>query len=108
MIVKYSIELELDLDVEISKVQIGNNGIGAYEYCGRKGFDKGKDFVESFTVESISVRQKDPIDIKGELFSIIKESIFSDESLPERIMEEMKHDARDEKAIRAYEDRERK
>ncbi len=37
--------------VDSSSVRWGNDGIGAYEYWGAKGFDRGTDYIEEFAVE---------------------------------------------------------
>lgn len=62
---------------------IGNDGIGPYECHGRRGFDKGHDYVEEFEVENLH-------DEKGQKFDrAIEEqlinAIYDDKDLSEKI-----------------------
>ena len=41
------------VQVDSSSIHWGNDGIGAYEYWGAKGFDHGTDYIEEFTVERV-------------------------------------------------------
>jgi len=83
------IYLEVYVDAEIGS--IGNDGIGSYEFWGARGFDKGHDYVEDFTVEGVTVFQ--PKTSKGvkpsaRLLKVLTELIDKDyESICEELME---------------------
>jgi hypothetical protein len=46
---------EYDVLVTVRVTNIGNNGIGSYEFWGTKGFDRGNDYVEDFEIESVKL-----------------------------------------------------
>jgi hypothetical protein len=50
---------DLILDVDI--LSIGNTGIGSYECHGTRGYDKGRDYVEDWSVRMIRDAHGDPL-----------------------------------------------
>jgi hypothetical protein len=45
-------EIEIDLKL-IADITIENDGIGSYEYCGMKGYDQGRNYVEMSNLDYI-------------------------------------------------------
>ena len=46
-------QTELEIAVQVSNIHWENDGIGWYEYCGSKEFDKGTDYIEEFEIDEI-------------------------------------------------------
>jgi hypothetical protein len=65
--ITYETEVELPSGLEVPikckarVTSIGNSGIGAYEYWGAKGYDKGVDYIEEYEVEDIESTDEDII-----------------------------------------------
>jgi len=49
---------EFEAIIEIDNISIGNDGIGAYEYWGARGFDKGHDYIEDFSIEDVTIPER--------------------------------------------------
>lgn len=64
-------ELELEIHVPQSSVRWGNNGIGAYEFWGQKGYDAGFDYIEEFEAECII-----DLDTKEKVADSLREDII--------------------------------
>lgn len=45
----------IGIDFDIDNISIGNDGIGSYEFCGAKGFDRGNDYIEDFDIINLEV-----------------------------------------------------
>ena len=86
MTIDFSIELPLELKVVVEDVDMGNTGIGYYEYQGRTYFDHGEDYVESFHItELYFVFEGKEVEIKDELFKMINDMLEKDEDFKTEI-----------------------
>lgn len=47
--------IKYDVDFAPEGVEVGNDGIGSYEFWGFRGFDRGHDYVEGFTAHNVRV-----------------------------------------------------
>jgi hypothetical protein len=91
-------ETEYEVEFEVSKIEIGNDGIGSYEFWGQKGFDRGTDFVEEFKVENLQVKLADspyllnPVYLADRItIERIKDIINDDDVVQERLNEHFIH-----------------
>jgi len=69
---------EVLVHVDSSSVHWGNNGIGAYEYWGAKGFDKGTDYIEEFEVEEAfdpDTEEKFPDEVRKAIEYVLQDDI---------------------------------
>jgi hypothetical protein len=78
------------VDLDISNIHWNNNGIGYYEYWGMIGFDRGKDYVEEFEIDKISI---DNIPVTDSvLYNAIYEILIKDPELYLKIEEKIKQE----------------
>jgi hypothetical protein len=68
--------------------EIGNSGIGPYEYWGAKGVDKGRDYVENFAVAEIKAGEGVRT-LSGEEIKDIEHFLLTDDEAIKRIEEEL-------------------
>ena len=74
---------EFAIEFDAMECEIGNDGIGSYECHGRRGFDRGQDFVEDFTVRNCKVKSAegnevtDPALISRIFKAVEREDTFS-------------------------------
>ena len=47
---------EFAIEFDAMECEIGNDGIGSYECHGRRGFDRGQDFIEDFTARNLKIK----------------------------------------------------
>lgn len=71
--------IEYDVSFYATKIDIGNDGIGGYEFWGSKGFDRGHDYIEDFTIVNMKVR-----DEAGNLLELGKDVLYKIERLIEQ------------------------
>lgn len=91
-------EVEIDFAAEVT-YEIGNNGIGAYEFWGQKCYDRGHDYIENIILEKVIVDKNIIID-KDILFTAVEKYIEKNfDSISEEIsvkIAEQKMDYREE------------
>jgi len=79
----------LEVKAEVENCSVGNDGIGAYEYWGIRGYDKGTDFVEDFNITDIVVTNYEkPHLIKGRLFKALDRELSKDNRFTEKVDKE--------------------
>jgi len=86
---------DLEVDIEISNIQWGNDSIGWYEYWGHMEYDHQPDYVESFDIDEIYYKGK--IIHSKKLHNLLCGLLEDDESFRERIEEAAKTDSEERK-----------
>ena len=87
-------ELELDgvdyvIEFDADKIGVGNDGIGAYEFWGAKGIDRGTDYVEEFEINNLIVSYPDDrVVVNKALLEEIKDKIYDTNAVYEKIGEQ--------------------
>ena len=103
---------QLEIEFEVCNFDIGNSGIGAYEYCGCKGYDKGYDYVEGYDLlycDVWSERRQKMVRVNSELGRALVEAAYEqhgedyDNALWEKYQED--RDEREERMADAQRDR---
>lgn len=64
MRIETMIELASGMALAIGQAIIGDDGIGAFEYWGTKGFDMGKPCIESLDLVSVCL-PNGPVEVQG-------------------------------------------
>lgn len=83
---------DITISATVDGFTIGNDGIGAYEYWGAKGFDAGRDYLEEFNFEKLAVfseRRKEYVKPSPRLHEKLKEYLYEDEKFVTKIEEEL-------------------
>jgi len=62
------------LDLEINVTSWWNDGIGEYEYWGSKEFDKGRDYIEDFSIVNLKINNKliSDLNIIKDIYEILR------------------------------------
>lgn len=77
-------EIYNDVTISVKNVAVSNNGIGAYEFHGARGYDFGNDFIDDFTYDSISVDgDEDAYD------ETLLQKIKDDQKIAERVLDRL-------------------
>lgn len=65
---------------------ISNDGIGAYEYFGYKGNDRGRDFVEDFGIEKLVVRSEEGNEVTDpDIIQKVRDAVERSEEIAETV-----------------------
>jgi hypothetical protein len=46
-------ETDYAIEFDVENIEVGNDGIGPYEFWGQRGVDRGHDFVEEFDIVNL-------------------------------------------------------
>ena len=97
----------LTVQFEVTDYSIANSGIGAYEFWGAKGYDRGVDFVEEFVIgdvyvwserrnKFITLPKKNKQGKPAKLYKAIVDKLYNDDWMNSHINETIMDDLNSE------------